>query len=296
MTKILIIGGTGMLGHKLVQRLSPGFEVACTVHRSFEALEPLCIFDRQRTFENVDVLAFETVQHVVKVFCPDVVVNAVGMVKQLPGSADVEKTLAINAIFPHKLAKLGNERDFRLITISTDCVFNGSRGGYTEKDVPDALDLYGQSKHWGEISLENCLTLRTSIIGRELWSHHGLIEWFLSQRGKCVKGFSNAIYTGFPTLVFADILIDIIERHPEIYGVFHLSSNPISKYELLQEVNALLGVGVDIVKDVDFVLDRSLDSSKFRQATGFEPQAWDEMIARMASDETPYNEWNDRIN
>jgi dTDP-4-dehydrorhamnose reductase len=222
------------------------------------------------------------------------VINAVGLVKQVAGSYDVVKTLTVNSIFPNRLLEICADFRARLINISTDCVFAGTRGMYREDETPDALDLYGQSKHWGEVSDPNSLTVRTSIIGRELGASHGLAEWFFSQRGRTVKGYSKAIFSGFPTVVFADILIDIIEKHPKLYGVFHVSSDPICKFDLLTKINRSFDLGVTIEEDRDFVIDRSLDSSIFRKATGFQSPTWDEMIERMSDDPTPYDKWNDR--
>ncbi len=285
-----------MLGHKLVQSFDDVFDTYYTLHGAFESVEDFGIFDRSRAVEDVDVEDLDTVRRAIERTAPDVVVNAVGVIKQVQAAGDVEKTLKINSIFPHRLARLAAAQGFRLITVSTDCVFAGTRGNYSEDDVPDALDLYGQSKHWGELSEKGCLTLRTSIIGREICSKNGLLEWFFSRRGDAVKGYSKAIFSGFPTIVFADILIDIIEKYPDIDGIFHVSSDPISKYEILRMIEKQFGLGVRIDQDTDFVMDRSLDSTKFRETTGFVPAAWGEMIDRMRSDATPYDKWNDHKN
>ena len=294
--KILIIGGTGMLGHKLVQRLSEVFEVTFTLRGSFDSVENPEIFDRGQAIEHVDVRDMRSVQTAFERAAPDVVINAVGLIKHVAGSDDIETALSINSIFPHRLAKLSGESGARLITMSTDCVFAGTKGMYSESDPPDALDLYGQSKHWGEISAENCLTLRTSIIGREMGSQNGLIEWFFSQRGGEVPGYSRAVFSGFPTVVFADIIVGIIERYRELSGIFHVSSDPISKFDLLNKIDRQFNLGVRLVEDSSFEIDRSLDSSRFRSATGFEPATWDEMITGMCADSTRYDEWNHRKN
>jgi len=292
--KVLIFGGGGMLGHKLVQRLSDRFDVNFTLHGSFDSVERLGIFEREGAIENVDVRNVDSIRSALERSAPATVINAVGVTKQVAGCENVESTLSVNAIFPHRLAKLSEEIGARLITISTDCVFAGTRGMYSEEHVPDALDLYGQSKHWGEIADGIGLTLRTSIIGRELNSAHGLLEWFISQRGKRVKGYSKAIFSGFPTVVFADIIIDIIERYRELKGIFHVSSSPITKFDLLDKVNHKFDLGVQLTEDRDFAIDRSLDSSKFQRATGFQSPSWDEMIERIRADSTPYESWKDR--
>lgn len=197
----------------------------------------------------------------------------------------------LNAIFPHRLAEIAGITGARLINISTDCVFDGKKGNYNEEDLPDATDVYGKSKNLGEVTGNNCLTLRTSIIGRELQTNHSLVEWFLSNRGKKVKGFVNAVYSGFPTIVLADIIAALIENHKNLSGLYHVSSEPINKYELLRLINEAYQAGVEIEPFDDFRIDRSLDSTKFRKETGIFPADWPEMIKRMADDKTPYDEW-----
>src|SRR5438552_14261716 len=207
--RILVIGGGGMLGHKLVQSLGEKFEVWTSIRGDFREIDGYGIFDRDRTLERTDVTELESVRRGILAAKPDVIINAAGIVKQLPTSKDVIKSLSVNSIFPHHLAELSEEFGFRLICISTDCVFDGRKGNYKEKDNPNARDLYGRSKILGEVTGKNCLTLRTSIIGRELNTSHSLVEWFLSHRGGKVKGYVKAIYSGFPTIVFADIIADL---------------------------------------------------------------------------------------
>jgi dTDP-4-dehydrorhamnose reductase len=289
--RILVFGGAGMLGHKLVQELGRHHEVFCTIRGDLKSVEKYEIFAAERTLAGVDVNNVDAVRDAVERARAKVVINAVGVIKQLPSASDVITTLSINSIFPQRLAELSRELGFRLITVSTDCVFLGNRGSYTEADPPDALDLYGQSKHWGEVSEGDCLTLRTSIIGRELNTEHSLIEWFLSNRGGRVRGFSNAIYSGFPTIVFADIIGDLVLNHSDLRGLYHVSSEPIDKFSLLQMANKAYSAGVTIERFEDFHIDRSLNSERFQAATGFRPPSWGEMIDRMASDPTPYDTW-----
>ena len=289
--KVLIFGGAGMLGHKLVQVLGEHFDVSYTLRGGFDSAARFGILPQAKCIENVDVTSGSSVRKVVEAQRPDVVINAVGVIKQRPSANDVITTLETNSIFPQRLATLAAEHSFRLITVSTDCVFSGSRGMYREQDVPDALDLYGQSKHWGEVSGKNCLTLRTSIIGRELSSGHSLIEWFLGNENQTVKGFRKAIYSGFPTIVFADIIKRLITEFPELHGLYHVSSEPINKFDLLELVRDAYERNIAIEPDDNFVIDRSLDSSLFRSATGFAPITWPEMVRMMASDRTPYAQW-----
>lgn len=289
--RILIFGGTGMLGHKLVQQLGGRFEVYATVRGGREKVAQFGIFDADRLIADVEASDPQSIERAIEDIKPDVVINAIGIIKQLPSSHDVIQTLTTNSILPHRLADYGSKHGFRLICVSTDCVFSGKTGNYREVDVSDALDLYGKSKNLGEVTDGNCLTIRSSIIGRELGTAHSLVDWFLSNRGGRVNGFANAIYSGFPTIVFADIISDLITQFPDLRGLYHVSSDPINKFDLLNLINRHYDAGIEIEKDENFAIDRSLDSSKFRNETGFSPLNWDEMVRRMADDPTPYDLW-----
>ena len=289
--KILIFGSSGMLGHKLVQQLSPAAEVWGTVRGG--RAEPLTsrILGDFQCIPNIEAGDEASVREAIAIARPDVVINAVGIVKQLPTSKDVIKTLTINSILPHRLAQFSEEFGFRLFTISTDCVFDGEKGNYTEQDRPNAVDLYGKSKELGEVQTGNALTIRTSIIGRELGSPHSLVDWFLSNQGGKVKGFRQAIYTGFPTIILADIIKKLIFEHRELRGLYHVSSEPINKYDLLCLLKEYYGANIEIEPSDELRIDRSLNSSRFRGETGFKPLEWREMIEQMVSDPTPYQEW-----
>ncbi|HQU83940.1 MAG TPA: SDR family oxidoreductase [Pyrinomonadaceae bacterium] len=289
--KILILGGKGMLGHKLVQQLKDKFDVFVTVRNSLTELEKFGFYELPNVFEKIDILDQESIRKIIEEIKPEVIINCVGIIKQLPVSKDVINTLSINSILPHQLAQLSSNYGFRLINISTDCVFKGTKGNYTEQDEADAADLYGKSKNLGEVLQENCLTIRTSIIGRELETEHSLVDWFLSNRGKKVKGFVNAIYTGFPTIILTDIIANLILNQPELQGLYHISSEPINKYDLLHLINEAYDANIEIELFEDFKLDRSLNSDKFRNETGFKPLTWEQMIKIMADDPTPYNIW-----
>ena len=218
-----------MLGHKLVQILSGKFDLWTTLRLDFSHYESFKFFDERKIISGIDIENFTSIETVIGELKPDVIINAVGIIKQLPLAKNVIKTLKLNSIFPHQLAEISNQINARLITVSTDCVFNGKKGNYVETDVSDAEELYGKSKYLGEVTTENCLTLRTSIIGRELNTEHSLIEWFLGNKGKSVNGYTKAIYSGFPTLILAEIIGDLIENHPHLQGLYHVSSEPISK-------------------------------------------------------------------
>lgn len=277
--RVLVFGAAGMLGHKLLERLSSRFETFGTLRGTAAGLP--ATLPTQRLIENVsgtDVAALRTVLDTVR---PDVAINCIGIIKQLKEAKAAVPSIAINALLPHQLAELCGERGIRLLHFSTDCVFSGRQGPYTEQDFPDAADLYGRTKLLGELDQPGCLTLRTSIIGPELRHGLSLFAWFLQQRGGRVKGFANALYTGFPTTAMADLVGDLIAHHPDLHGLWHVSSDPISKYDLLGLINAAYGLGVTIDRDEDFHCDRRLDSSRFRAATGYAPPSWPQMIADM---------------
>ncbi len=289
MKRVLVLGGSGMLGHKLVQVFGHEFETFTTIRREFSSVKRFGIFEEAKTLAEVDASDFVQLRHVLEITDPDVVVNAVGVIKQVTMARDLDYMLRLNTELPAELSRLAGILDFRLVGISTDCVFSGAGGNYVEADESDAADDYGRSKHLGEAIGKNCLTIRTSIIGRELDTAHSLIEWFLSNRGGTVNGYTRAIYTGFPTIVLAEILAMLIRDHPELTGLYHVSSQSISKFDLLRLINQAYEAKIEIIPDGKFSIDRSLDSTRFREVTGFVPDSWPEMILRMANDPTPYD-------
>lgn len=211
---------------------------------------------------------------------PDVVINCIGLIKQLADADDVLITLPINTMLPHRLANLCKLIDARLIHMSTDCVFSGDKGNYKETDISDAKDLYGKSKYLGEVDYANAVTLRTSIIGHELDSANGLVEWFLSQKISC-KGYQYAIFSGLPTVVLAKIMRDVVMLNKSLSGVYHVAAKPISKYDLLKLVAKVYGKKIDIIPDGKLKIDRSLNADRFNIATGYTPPDWPELIEIM---------------
>ena len=280
-----------MLGHKLVQILRNKCDVWTTIRGNFQDYEKYKIFVPQKTISGLDISDVKILESEVEKIKPDVIINAVGIIKQIKDSKDIIKTLNVNSIFPHLLAGIAQKYDSRLICISTDCVFNGEKGNYTEEEPADAYDLYGKSKNLGEIVGENCLTLRTSIIGRELQTSNSLVEWFLSNKNKKVRGFVNAVYSGFPTVYMAEIIYELIVNFRDLSGLYHISSEPINKFELLRLIKEAYNIEIEIEPYEDFKIDRSLDSAKFRNETGFDPPGWERLVEMMADDPTPYDIW-----
>ena len=288
--KVLVLGASGMLGHKLMEVLSEIFSIFGTVRGSAVSYRDHPVLGEFSLIGDVNADDFESIDRVVSRVEPDVVINCIGIIKQMECIKDPLISIAINSLFPHKLAKLCRSRNVRMIHISTDCVFSGRKGNYSEDDIPCAEDLYGRTKLLGEVGCPGCLTIRTSIIGRELKGSLGLAEWFISQRGGIVNGYAHAIYTGFTTLALAKIIGDIISHYPDLCGIWHISSDPISKFDLLSHLNREFDLNITINKDENFFCDRSLNSSRFRDMTGFKPPTWKEMIAQMANDPTLYGE------
>ncbi len=269
-----------MLGHQLLKSYTSKHEVRVTLRQDLGAYRLTGLFSPDNSYCSVDVRCFERLLEVVMEYRPEVIINAVGIVKQRSSAKESIPSLEINALLPHRLAVLCKGIGARLIHLSTDCVFSGNKGNYLETDPADAADLYGKTKFLGEVHDCHCLTLRTSIIGRELARHKSLLDWFLAQSGT-VKGFSNAIFSGFTTLEMSRIIENMLLNHPDASGVYQVSSDPINKYELLLLIREKLGHDIEIIRDNDFHCDRSLDSTRFRNDFAYIPPSWDSMIEEM---------------
>ena len=288
--KILILGGSGMLGHRLWINLRKEHDVWVTVRVEHNPFPNAPEFSPEHIRYRVDGLIFDEVTRALASIQPDLVINCIGLIKQMGHLArDPLFSISLNALLPHRISLICRAAKIRMIHISTDCVFSGRKGNYVEDDQSDAEDLYGRTKFLGEVHYPHTITLRTSIIGRELKNHLGLIDWFLSQTGT-IKGFQRAIYTGFTTDEMSRIIMNYVIPHPELSGVYHVSSEPISKYDLLRLAKKTYGRDVKILPDQDFVCDRSLDSTRFRQATAYAPPSWPEMIREMAMNEPFYQQ------
>jgi dTDP-4-dehydrorhamnose reductase len=279
--RVLVLGANGMLGHVVFRLLatSPGFDVFGSV-RSTTGLRFLPAELHQRVHTAVDVESSNDMTRLFAAVRPSVVINCVGLIKQLPVSGNPLSAISINAMLPHWLAQLCAVAGARLIQIGTDCVFSGSKGSYKENDPADAEDLYGRSKFLGEVDYANAVTLRTSIIGHELDGANSLLSWFLSQEGS-IKGYRKAIFSGLTTPELARVIRDSVIPMPELRGVYHVSAAPISKYDLLTLVAELYGKTIEIQPDDQVMIDRSLNSARFKEATGYSAPAWPEMIKDM---------------
>jgi len=290
--KILVLGATGMLGHMACRIFSRRHEVYACTRQSLPDRHPLLQFlPAERCLVGGDLNIPSAVPGCIKTVRANIVINCIGVIKQKYEATDPIRCIGLNSLLPHLLARACDEYGGRLIQMSTDCVFSGRHGHYTEEDIPDPVDLYGRSKLLGEMSEPPHLTIRTSIIGRQLRGEDSLLEWLISQRGRHINGFSRAIYTGMTTQALCELLMTVMEKHEDLNGVYHLASDPIDKYHLLSKLNERLQLAISITNDPGFVCDRSLDGSRFTAVTGLHVPSWDEMIEKLAEDTNHYEQW-----
>ena len=279
--EILIIGANGMLGHTLFKYFNyrTNKNTYGLLRNKKRILSNYKYLDSNKIFEK-DLMNFNNLESILKNFSPEIIINCIGIVKQNPSSNDLLNSIKVNSLFPHLLYKYSREIKARLIHFSTDCVFSGLKGDYLESDFSDANDIYGRSKFLGEISGTNSITLRTSFIGQELGTKRALLNWFLSQEGN-IKGYRNAIYSGLTTLEIARVVDQYVIPNTSLEGIYHLSSEKIDKYTLLSLLNNAFKKGLDIEEDFNIKIDRSLNSYKFRQETGYKPLEWVKAIEEM---------------
>jgi len=280
--RVLVLGASGMLGNAVFRQFDEaGIHEVLGLMRSDTLLSCFSRVQQSRMMVGVDVLDERALAGALASARPDLVVNCVGLIKQQAHAEDPLIVLPINAMLPHRLAALCAESGMRLVHISTDCVFSGRRGCYTEADVSDAEDLYGKSKYIGEIrGASHAITLRTSIIGRELNSNRALVDWFLTQEGM-VRGFRRSVFSGITAIELARVIRDVVLPMPQLRGLYHVSAEPISKFELLKLIAKQYGKKIDLVPDDVLKIDRSLDSSRFFQVTGYRPPSWEDMVRTM---------------
>lgn len=282
--RILILGGAGMFGHRLLHHLRPRHDVRVTVRRRLgdPSLDPL--FHEGIAFHGVHMSALDRLIEVMAEFRPEVVINCIGIVKQRPEATDTRLSLEVNALLPHRLLDLCRATGTRLVHLSTDCVFSGAKGSYTEDDPCDVSDVYGLTKYLGEVRDPPALTIRSSIIGLELEHKAGLVEWFLAQRGE-VPGFTRAMYSGLTTAAMSRLVEFLLVERPDLSGLWHVASSPISKFDLLEQLSARLErQDVTLVPSDQFVCLRDLDASRFCLETGWTAPSWSDMLDELAGE------------
>ena len=283
--RILIFGGSGMLGHKLWEHLSVRFpETFVVIRHPRETYKEFKLFeDSEHLVDNIDAMDFPIVQSVLSKVNPDIILNCIGITKRHETKNDPITSISLNSLFPHKLTKWGNNNNAKVISFSTDCVFDGKSGKYTEESLTSAEDIYGKTKALGEVKVGNVLTLRSSFIGSELSNGSELLEWFLAQTGT-VKGFRKAIYSGLTTLELCRVVEKIISDYPDAKGLYQVSSDPITKFDLLLLIKKKMGLSIEIIPEDNFSCDRSLDSSRFREEFNYTPPSWEAMIDELTAE------------
>ena len=279
--KVLVIGSSGMIGSSVLRVLNDkkGWRVFGTVRD--EGLKKFFAPSiGERLEAGVDVENTDSLVRVLDRIRPEIVINCAGLTKHKPSAEEPLVSVPINSLIPHKLAALCKLINSRLIHISTDCVFSGEKGNYIETDFPDARDVYGKSKILGEVDYPHAITLRTSTIGHELDTRFGLLEWFLLQQVRC-KGYTRAIFSGLPSIVLAEIIRDVVIPNSGLSGLYHVAAKPINKFDLLKLISEVYEKDIEIVPDSNLVIDRSLNSTRFQLATGYEAPEWLELIKLM---------------
>ncbi len=291
--RILILGANGMIGHKMYQILSEQYtDVWVTLRTKLSELSYADLYNRDKTEEGVDLSDFTNVTSVLEKVNPNVIINAAGITIRRGVNESVCTSILLNSALPHFLEEwVMKTAGKKVIHFSTDCVFSGKGGAYTEADEPDPKDYYGKTKALGEVSGPQALTLRGSMIGRELANHTELLEWFLSQKNKTIHGFNNAIYSGITTVQMAFFVRDIIRDFPMLSGICHVSSVPISKYELLKIFNEVFDVNAEIYADESYASRKDLVSSHFYSTTGFAIPEWKELAIQLKNDSIQYSNY-----
>ncbi|RIV76147.1 SDR family oxidoreductase [Pelagerythrobacter aerophilus] len=278
--RVLVLGASGMLGTAMLRTFaqSKGYAAIGAVRSLSPRLEKIA--GDASFITGLDAGSSDSLAGVFAAARPDIVINAVGLIKQLAGGNAVTSAVPVNTLLPHRLQTLAEIAGARLVHVSTDCVFSGARGNYLETDKADANDVYGLSKYLGEVTGPNAVTLRTSIIGHELASANGLVEWFLAQK-HAIRGFTKAIFSGLPTAELARVVRDFVLPRTELTGLYHVSVDPITKYDLLRLVGEAYDHNIAIEPDASLVIDRSLNSDRFRMATGYTPPSWPDLVEFM---------------
>jgi len=297
--RVLILGGTGMLGHKLFQQARDRFrDTWCTIRGSLDVagLAQIGLGEpADRVLEHIDVMDWPSIAKVVDELRPDVLVNCVGVIKQRREAGMPLRAITLNSLLPHRLADMLTRLHGRLVHISTDCVFSGNRGHYREDDTPDPQDLYGRSKLLGEVTYGNAITLRTSMIGRELRAHRSLLEWVLQQNNRTIRGYRRALFSGLTTNELSRVICNIIADFPTLNGLFHVASERVTKYDLVRLIVASYGLNTRVEPDDAFFCDRSLVGDRFAEATGYRCPSWPELVDELRADRTPYSDWLRRL-
>ena len=208
-------------------------------------------------------------------------INCLGITnKNISSSKNSEEFICINSLLPCRLQKICADLGSRLIHFSTDCIFSGNKGFYSENDNPDPIDLYGRSKLLGELNFENTLTIRKSVIGHELISKNGLLEWFLFQN-QFVEGYKNVIFSGTTVLELAILIEKYIIPRSDLKGILNISGESISKFDLLKILAQVYDKSIEIIPNESMKINRTLNGSQFNKLTGYKISSWSSLIKSM---------------
>ena len=296
--KLLILGASSMQGHKMFQMLGEIYpETYGTISGGIaaEPLKRIPFFQTDKVIPDVNPMDFQCLEGIIKDIRPDWVINCLRVATHGSEIAPPVLCITVNSLLPHRLAEMASAQGSRLMHFSSDCVFTGKKGLYTEEDVPDATHAYGQTRLLGDVRADNTLVLRSSVIGRELAGHSSLLDWFLMQKGKTIKGFTRAIYSGLSSIETSRVVQMILEKAPLLAGLYHVASEPINKYDLLKLAKEAFHLDVTIHKEEGTSVDRSLNAEKFRAATGYIAPSWKSMMEELAAENEQYELWGIKL-
>lgn len=278
MKKVLIIGASGMIGHQMWMMAQKYYNAFAFIRKSKSHYDNWNLFNSKNVIDGVNVTDFSLVESKLIKIKPDVVINCTGITIRKKEIQDLNYTLNVNSLFPQKLAKWCQNQGVRLIHFSTDCVFSGKKGYYAESDIPDATDHYGTTKFLGEVIGDKILTLRIPVIGRELEGKTELLEWVLRQKNQKIKGYSRALYSGMTVHQASKEIYKLIESTTILGGLYHISTPPISKYDLIHKINQIYKLNIQIDKEDTHITNKVLISEKYQQITGFSAPSWEIML------------------
>jgi dTDP-4-dehydrorhamnose reductase len=278
--KVLILGADGMIGHKMAQIFSiNNFNLFLNSRSNpyfFQKSFP------KSTIYNFDFLK-QNIEELLQKCTPDFIINAAGITIRRGADNNLD-TKSLNSFLPQKIDSWCKTYGKKQILFSTDCVFSGKKGNYNDLDTPDASDNYGRSKGNGEINSINTLTIRSSMIGREVYNKTELLEWVISNKKNTIKGFDGVIYSGVTTLWMSSLMIEIVKNYQDLSGIYNISSSPISKFNLIKKINHYFKLHINLVKDSSYSSNKSLNSDRFFSKTKLKKPDWDDMLLNLYID------------
>ena len=257
MEEVLVLGNKGMLGHvlyKTLQETSANKKYHVTgINRS--------VYNTERDSFTLDALEFSDLEQFIINKSPKYIINCIGSLVQASINSPA-LAIQTNSLLPHFLNEISSKYNFKLIHISTDCVFDGKRGAYKESDKKTETNYYGLTKNLGEIDNDRNLTIRTSIIGPEIkLKTTGLFNWVISQKGNTIDGYSGAMWSGLTTIELAKFIIWSLDK--EITGIVHATNSMgISKYNLLQLINKTFELNIQVSENKEYEIDKTLLNTK----------------------------------